>query len=322
MSDSRNLVIGFDGTWNEPQQTSEGEPAPTNVVKFMRAMKKPAGRMRRYYDKGVGTRAWESLPGGIVGYGLDKRVLGGYRFLHNCFRDAGFSHDQNKIFVIGFSRGAYTARRLAGLVNHCGLPKNSSDLELGLEIYREKNTEMVKSLKKSGRFFDIGIEMVGVWDTVKATNDPDYNDDLLPGCVNAGYHAIAIDEKRKSFPILRWKNDARALQNWFAGVHSDVGGGYANPGLSDIALKWMIYRANSHGLDFKKSYLDNDVDPRPDSLLHTSHKGIWKALGTDTRTILARDFVHRSVAERLDAKDDYHPANLPAKPRYWPPARG
>ena len=162
--------------------------------------------------------------------------------------------------------------------------------------------------------------MVGVWDTVKATNDPDYHDQELSGNVVAGYHAMAIDEKRKFFPVLRWKRDQRVLQAWFAGVHSDVGGGYANPGLSDIALNWMIYRAIGHGLKFKKSYLDEHVSPRPSAAIHDSFKGIWKPLGENERKILKTDFVHRAVAERLEKKPGYRPQNLPAEPRYWPPA--
>ncbi|MBW2275349.1 MAG: DUF2235 domain-containing protein [Deltaproteobacteria bacterium] len=319
MSETRNLVIGCDGTWNEPQQMSDGVPSPTNVVKFLRALKRLPGRQRHHYEKGVGSRAWESLPGGIYGYGLDKRVLGGYRFLRNCFADPKWERGQNRVFIIGFSRGAYTARRLAGLVAHSGIPKNSADTELGWEMYRERDLTTARALKREGRFFDTPIEMVGVWDTVKATNDPDYHDHVLSGNVVAGYHAMAIDERRKSFPVLHWKRDKRVLQTWFAGVHSDVGGGYANPGLSDIALNWMLYRALHHGVQFKQSYVDEHVNPRPGAAIHSSFKGIWKPLGENRRKILKTDFVHRSVAERLEKKARYRPENLPDDPRYWPP---
>lgn len=320
MTEIRNLVIGCDGTWNEPEQASDGNPVPTNVVKFMRAMKSLNGLQRKHYEKGVGTRAWEALPGGVYGYGLDKRVLGAYRFLRNRFADAEFKHKQNRVFILGFSRGAYTARRIAGLIAHSGIPKDSDDTELGWEIFREKNVETARALKQEGRFFSIPIEMVGVWDTVKATNDPDYHDETLPKRIKAGYHAMAIDERRKMFPVLRWKNDPRVLQAWFAGVHSDVGGGYAKPGLADITLEWMIYRAHGHGLRFRQSYMDAHVNPRANAIMHDSFKGIWKPLGENSRKILKTDFVHRSVTERLEKKPAYQPANLPENPRYWSPS--
>ncbi len=321
MSEIRNLVIGCDGTWNEPQQLNDGTPAPTNVVKFMRAMKSLSGRQKQHYEKGVGSRPWEALPGGIYGYGIDKRITGGYRFLCNQFRDPNWQDKKQKVFIIGFSRGSYTARRLAGLVTHSGIPKDPADVELGWNIYEHRDLTSAKALKKEGRFFNIPIEMVGVWDTVKSTDDPDYNDQQLSKIVVAGYHAMAIDEKRKFFPVLRWKSDARALQVWFAGVHSDVGGGYANSGLGDVALNWMIYRALSHGLEFKKNYMDENVDPRPAGLIHKSYTGKWKLLGEKTRKILKTDFVHQAVAERLGKKDSYQPENLPADPKIWPPAR-
>lgn len=319
MSDQRNLVVACDGTWNEPQ-INNSEEVDTNVVKFLQAMKRLDGVQYKHYEKGVGTRAWELAPGGVYGYGLNKRVLGGYRFLCNRFRDAGVSRENNRIFVIGFSRGSYTARRLAGLLNHSGLPVHPDDTEFGWEMYYNRDTISPARYQQEGRFFPVEIEMVGVWDTVKATNDLDYHDDILPANVKAGYHAMAIDEQRKPFSILKWKKDPRALQVWFAGVHSDVGGGYKikEQGLSDTALEWMIYRAFSHGLEFKQKYMDEQVHPNHKTKPHNSFKGIWKPLGADERQILATEWVHNSV-EKKRQDTAYNPSNLPASPRYWRP---
>lgn len=129
---------------------------------------------------------------------------------------------------------------------------------------------------------------------------------------------MAIDERRNPFSIHRWKNDSRVLQVWFAGVHSDVGGGYKKQGLSDIALEWMIYRAFSHGLEFKKRYLDENVFPNAKGTLHKSYKGIWRVLGEHDRHVLTTDFVHHTVEKRLQ-ETSYSPDNLPASPRYWRP---
>lgn len=312
----RRLIIGCDGTWNEPEQLENEKPAPTNIVKLMRALARQQGRQVPHYEEGVGTRTWEALSGGVYGYGLDKRVMGGYRFLRKRFRDRDWKREQNKIFIYGFSRGAYTARRLSGLIAHSGLPVNSRDDELGLELYLQRDTKSMKQLKKEGRFFDVPVEMVGVWDTVKATNDPDLDDTTLPANVSAGYHAMAINERRKFFPILRWKKEARAKEVWFAGVHSDVGGGYSAAGLADTALRWMIGCSLHHGLMFKAKYVKEKIKPNPTGKIHESYQGIWEPMGERIRKIRAADLVHPSVARRMKARPGYRPLNLPDDPMY------
>jgi len=317
MAHVRNLVVGCDGSWNEPEQRSDGKPAPTNVVKLTRAIASRGGRQVVHYEEGVGTREWESLPGGIYGYGLDKRVLGSYRFLRKRFADRRWSTEENRIFLFGFSRGAYTVRRLSGLIAHSGIPVRAKDTELGWEIYKERDVRSARMLKREKRFFDVPIEMIGVWDTVKATNDADYHDRKLSGNVVAGYHALAIDERRKFFPVLKWSRNARVLQVWFAGVHSDVGGGYADAGLADIALRWMIGRAYEHGLQFKASYVKRHIKPRAGARIHESYKGTWKLLGRRARRIPKTAWVHESVHRRLSMRASYRPRNLPAEAVYW-----
>lgn len=108
-----------------------------------------------------------------------------------------------KLFIVGFSRGAYAARRLSGVIAHSGIPVKASDVDKGWQMYLNRDRKSAKAMKKEGRFFDVKIEMIGVWDTVKATNDPNYDDKLISPNVNAGYHAMAVDEVRKFFPILR-----------------------------------------------------------------------------------------------------------------------
>ena len=205
------------------------------------------------------------------------------------------------------------------MIAHSGVPVDPEDTELGLEVYIKRDSVSARGLKENGRFIDVSIEMIGVWDTVKATNDPDYHDQLLPGNVGKGYHAMAIDEHRKGFPVLRWNRDPRALELWFAGVHSNVGGGYKNAGLSDIALEWMMYRAMEHGLEFKKSYLDGHVSPRASAKQRNSFTGIWKALGKKRRKVKKSDLIHRSVEKRMRVTKSYKPKDFPKKPRYWPP---
>ncbi len=310
MAKVRNLIVGCDGTWND---TDMG--ALTNVAKLLNACS--AKKQVTHYEEGVGTAHWEALPGGIYGKGLDRQILGGYRFLSKRFADAGWEREANKVFIFGFSRGAYAARRLAGLISQSGVPVEGSDIELSWQLYLKRDAISVKVLKEKGRLFDISVEMLGVWDTVKTTTDEDFNDNKLPKCVVAGYHAISIDEKRKFFPELQWDNEARVRQTWFPGVHSDVGGGYSESGLSDIALQWMIDHAYKHGLKIKASAMKK-LKKDPCGILHDSFGGIWKAFGEHVRPIAKSDTVHASTKERVQKMKDYTPSNLPARPNYGP----
>ncbi len=314
MQKSQNIIVGFDGTWNEPETKANGEVTGTNVVKFLSALM--SRDQQQHYESGAGTRAWEALPGGIYGYGLDKRILGAYRFLRRAFNVPQEQRQNLKLHIIGFSRGAYAARRLCGLLAHSGIPVKAADDERGWQMYQNRDTESAKVLKQDGRFFDVEIEMVIVWDTVKATNDADYSDDLLSANVIAGYHAMAVDEVRRFFPILRWKKDKRVKEVWFTGSHSDVGGGCCEKDLSDVALMWAINCAVKHGLRFKKSYIQRNIKPHIPGHVHDCFTGIWKPYGKSPRPITKKCAVHQSVATQLKAGVGYAPENLPADPNY------
>ena len=188
-------------------------------------------------------------------------------------------------------------------------------MNLVWELYKRQDEASIARLTEQGRLFPASIEMLGVWDTVKTTNDPDFHDHKLPDCVQHGYHAMAIDEKRRFFPVLRWNANAKVSQVWFAGVHSDVGGGYEERGLADIALRWMIDRAYGHGLRFLASEM-RKLDDDPNGQLHDSFQGIWKPLGAKKRTLADSALVHESVRERLQGATDYSPGNLPNNPNY------
>ena len=308
MAKIRNLIIGCDGTWNDTD-----DAALTNVPKLLNAC--TSKNQRVHYEEGVGTAYLEALAGGIYGKGLDRQILGAYRFLRKRFADKDWEKDANKVFIFGFSRGAYAARRLAGLIAQCGVPAKSRDIDLAWQLYCKRDKKSIIELKKQGRLFDISIEMLGVWDTVKTTTDEDYNDNKLPDCVVKGYHAMAIDEKRKLFPVLDWAVDGRVTQRWFPGVHCDVGGGYKECGLSDIALKWMIDHAYGHGMKFKASAVKK-LKKDPCAMIHESYEGIWKKLGSKVRLIKKSAKVQICTRERVQQKVDYNPSNLPTEPNY------
>lgn len=308
MAQTRNLIIGCDGTWNDTDSTI------TNVAKILNVC--AAKNQVTHYEEGVGTAYWEALPGGIYGKGLDRQILGAYRFLRRRFADSDWQREENKVFIFGFSRGAYAARRLAGLISRCGVPVKAADVDLAWQLYLRRDTVSSEKLKEEGRLFDIPVEMLGVWDTVKTTTDEDFNDLTLPSCVVKGYHAMAIDEKRKFFPVLKWDADDRINQIWFSGVHSDVGGGYADCRQSDIALRWMIDRAYEHGVRFKANAVNGLNKDYTSGTLHDSFEGIWETFGTSARQIGDSEKIHVSTRERVQKVAEYRPANLPQNPTY------
>lgn len=302
----RNLIVLYDGTWNDTD-------SDTNLKKLYNACS--SKKQKFNYEEGVGTAKCEAQTGGIYGANIDRQILGGYRFLRQRFQDPDYEKSENKIFIFGFSRGSYASRRLAGLVDFCGLPVKAKDADIAWQLYVNQNTSAVQHLIDEGRLFKVPIETVCVWDTVKITTDKDFNDHKLPSCVIAGYHAMAIDEKRKFFPVLKWNSESRVRQVWFAGVHSDVGGGYSRHSLSDIALKWMIDCASKHGLRVKGSLVRKLLPLKPQGKIHESFKGIWLVLGKKSRSIGVNALVHTSVKERK-AGVEYAPTNLPAAPNY------
>ena len=312
----KRLIISCDGTWNTPDQEEGGRKCPTNVVKFHNSVLPvdSAGvKQETYYHPGVGTEggALSRIAGGAYGKGLSRNIKSAYKWLA-CHYETG-----DEIYLLGFSRGAYTARSLAGFIGRCGLPVTSGQTEARiwervetayLNGYRERDP---KWRKPSWQWNDapVSIKFLGVWDTVGALGIPDdlailnliddpgkwsFHDTELGKHVNRARHAVAIDELRASFTPTLWTDgngvpladsgDGRVKQFWFAGVHSDVGGGYEHCGLSDLSLKWMIDEAAAAGLAFDPA-LTSQLSPDFRGPIHNSLKGPFKALKTRPRAI-------------------------------------
>jgi uncharacterized protein (DUF2235 family) len=125
----------------------------------------------------------------------------------------------------------------------------------------------------------------------------------------------SIDEKRKFFPVLKWNAEARVTQVWFPGVHSDVGGGHEESGLSDIALKWMIERAYEHGVRFKASAVKK-LKQDPCATMHDSLTGMWLKFGPKERPIPKTAKVQTITKKRVQKMADYNLGNLSENPNY------
>jgi len=249
----------------------------TNVVKLMDLVQPvaPDGTPQIiYYGKGVGTGNFlDRFFGGAFGDGLETNVKDAYRFLVQNYAEG------DEIYLLGFSRGAFTARSLAGLIRCAWLVRkeNASQINDAYKIYREKHAagadkpHAIAFREKYSR--QVRIKFIGVWDTVGALGVPigtilrratirehGFHDTGLSSYVDNAFHALAIDEGRYTFEPSLWKSEPREgqrlEQRWFAGVHSNIGGGYKEHGLSDYAFRWMADRAVECDLALHPSYLD------------------------------------------------------------------
>ncbi|MBW7903553.1 MAG: DUF2235 domain-containing protein [Rhodocyclaceae bacterium] len=309
----KNVVICCDGTWNTPDDHDGGMPTPTNVVRLYHALAEQDGdgvQQYKYYHPGVGTEGswWDKAVGGGTGRGLDRNIMSAYRALCDNY-EAG-----DRIFLFGFSRGAYTVRSLAGLVGVCGLLNTAgmAEDEVWQRIERifqagyRRKVESCAGWMAEGWAFHLqpciadAIRFVGVWDTVGALGVPDdmaflnlldslrdytFHDASLGKAIRTARHAVALDEMRASFQPTLWTDtEGRdAKQVWFPGVHSDVGGGYAECGLADGALKWMMDEAAGAGLVFDPE-MYGQVAPAARCVRHDSCKGVFALLPTQPRS--------------------------------------
>ena len=277
----RNLVVCLDGTSNEPESSN------TNVARIYDIAVKNEHQLA-YYDPGVGTmgarsattRAGKSLSrvaGLALGHGVKDNIEEAYRFLM-----ANYSTG-DQIYLFGFSRGAYTARALAGMLRTVGLLRPGADnlVPYALKLYAQAGKQSADEAEEKDFWrlrnqfndsfgnpdfpnrFAPQIQFLGVWDTVKFVGWFNWKAQLqqarwpftrkLPNVV-VGRHALAIHEKRRYYAEYRF--DARELASeardlsevWFLGVHSDVGGTFVDDHrLADISLKWMADEARAAG---------------------------------------------------------------------------
>lgn len=358
----KNIVLCSDGTGNRG-----GKIRGTNVWRIYSAVDRacrlpsPGGPQQiAFYDEGVGSDDFKlvKLLGGAVGWGLKRNIRELYTYLvKNYERD-------DRIYLFGFSRGAFTVRALAGLVCRVGLVDRhqcADDVELRRQVraavnayrwyYRNpgksldprvaalkllRNDDPERSVRK------IPIRFIGVWDTVDAVGLPfdelnwllelvypyKFKTRQLDPSVRHGCHALSIDDARRTFHPVMWdeqgESGGRIEQVWFAGVHSNVGGGYRRDEMALVALNWMMAKASAHGLRFKEQTwqrfaADADVHGKLyDSRAYLA--AYYRYQPRDVAALCARHGVravgaHASVFARIARfTRDYVPANLECAP--------
>lgn len=332
----KRLILCCDGTWNTADQQHDGNPCPTNVVRIALRVAKRDGDVLQviFYDQGVGTgNLVDRLSGGAFGDGLEDNIHDAYRFLVANY-ELG-----DELYLFGFSRGAFTARSIAGMIRKCGILRRDHADRYGeaLALYRNSEVhpdhETATTFRKDHcicRGEDIPIKLIGVWDTVGSLGIPlrglryltrrkhQFHDTELSKTVEHAYHALAIDEHRAPFEPTLWVYKPKPRQTveqvWFCGAHSDVGGGYPETDLSDISLQWMIEKAAGAGLAFDSVVVGNyRLSPNPLGVLHNSKTGLYRATMGIDRTVGTdpTQSIHPSVLQRWDNMD-YRPASLRA----------
>lgn len=324
----KKIIFCADGTWDHPGRTDSGLEADTNVYKFYKALPQLATQ-EPHYDDGVGADGGpiDRLLGGAIGEGLFAKVKAGYTTIARSYDDG------DSVYVFGFSRGAYTARSLAGMLAICGLPDEDKFTDQAtkdaFEAYRAGSTRqplLDSFVARYGRR-NVKIDMLGVWDTVGALGIPGdvfvgldtkiygFLDTGLHPDVQTAYHAVSIDERRREFVPTLWTSfmpNQHVEQVWFAGVHCDVGGGYADSGLADIMLGWMMAKAAQNGLTFDSSVLSRyspSAAKHSLDVIHESWSPLWGF--PRSRQISSPACFSNSVGIRREQLPTYRPANLP-----------
>jgi hypothetical protein len=374
----KRIIVLVDGTWNK-----EGAGADTNVAKldsgkkiitqaFIKAIATGGIVQHVHYHDGVGSdgNLTQRLLGGAIGLGLKKIIKQVYEFVVSDYT-AG-----DEIYIFGFSRGAYAARALAGLIGASGIQRKKNDdvFEIAWAHYRvtpsvreqpqtassadHKTLENYNSLAERQAFYDSrAIKCVAVWDTVGSYGIPagiglaalaryftlvtlGFHDTSFGDHIDVGLHAVAVDEHRRPFVPTFWtiakghQPRGHVEQTWFAGAHGNVGGGYAQSGLSDQALIWMIARVQAlTNMEFDVAAVRSNTRANIAEAVVDSTKG-WVIDHTfpHYRTILSpvaiqhgylfntedpteehiNERVHWSViAKRASAANQYSPPNLP-----------
>jgi glutathione S-transferase len=343
---TKQIVVCMDGTWNNPvEQTNvyrlfqmlpgDEQPVAENGPIRSHLVKRSEQLAALYLESiGKGGRT-QGLLGGTQGIGLHDSIIDAYLLTSQVYQRG------DKIWLFGFSRGAWAARSLAAFIARSGLLPAADAKDDGAADEAERiwlNYKEGRGKRRGGRFWkdhdETPIRMVGVWDTVGELGVPLFNglrlvdrDELsflkfsdreLSPRVEYGRQALAIDEERADFTPTLWAERSGIKQVWFAGAHADVGGGYENHALSDIALEWMMHEVNDldAGLRLSPGQLSQALAPDALQDRHDETRGpVWRTRPSKARQIPEAAELHASVLQRLRERADYRPkalADLPA----------
>ncbi|MBN7784596.1 DUF2235 domain-containing protein [Ponticoccus gilvus] len=254
-------VIILDGTMSSLEPGQE-----TNAGLTFRLLQE-RGHASLFYEAGVQWTDWAATADVAVGRGINRQIRRAYGYLSSRYRPG------DRIYLMGYSRGAYAVRSLAGIIDRVGLIRAEAATERNIQqIYRlyqlAPGGTAARDFARLYCHESAPIEMVGVWDSVKALglrlpllwrlteSDYEFHNHALGATVRRGYHALAYDETRQAYAPVLWSSppgwEGEVEQVWFRGTHGDVGGQIgmetaARP-LSNIPLVWMLDKLEASGV--------------------------------------------------------------------------
>jgi uncharacterized protein (DUF2235 family) len=351
---ARTWIVCIDGTWNQPGQrdrdpvSAKEEATSSNVVRTWEALADRTLARTFYYGSiapikpkilftgvegeviylaGIGTSGTvkHQVLEGATGTGTSERIRDAYRFLAERYQPG------DRIFGFGFSRGAFAVRSLAGLIDLAGLPTEPRALkeEELLEIYEAyMDSKLIdKTLYGAAA---APIDFLGLWDTVGALafgRTLGNFHRINPPNVKRVAHALALEEERERFEPAYWELSATAETQvdevWFSGCHTNIGGGYVDPNLSNIALFWMLQSARDAGLPLDARGIPGFDVTSPRAIQRNSYKEFYEGMGfigkiavsfdlrKEPRVIRTGQRIHQSVVERMQESTGEEPY-LPA----------
>ncbi len=265
-------IVILDGTMSSLSPGQE-----TNAGITYRLLSEVAGRSRASlrYEEGLQFLRWRDAMDVIEGRGIDQQIRRAYGFIASRYRPG------DRIFLLGYSRGAFAVRSLAGVIDRVGLLRAEHATVRNIrQAYRhyeaEGSSAAVATFAEKLCHKEVEIEMVGVWDTVKALGirvpllwrysqvEHGFHDHSLGDAIRHGYQALGMDETRQAYAPVMWESrdgwEGELEQVWFRGTHGDVGGhlgGFepARP-LANIPLVWMLEKAEGCGLQLPLGWRD------------------------------------------------------------------
>ncbi|MGR3715186.1 MAG: DUF2235 domain-containing protein [Thermohalobaculum sp.] len=322
---ARNLVFVSDGTLSTLRPGAE-----TNAGLLYRLLEEigPRSYQQCDYDPGVQGSGWGKWFNAITGMGINLAICQGYGFLASRYRLG------DRIYLFGYSRGAYAVRSLAGMIGSVGLLRREQathrNIRRAFRLYQRNGSSAARADFIARRCHDgIKIEMVGVWDTVKALGLPypvlsrlgqmatGFHDHTLGPHIGHGYHALAIDEDRTAFAPILWQRsehwEGRLEQAWFPGAHSDIGGDIgslakARP-LANMPLNWMLLRAARHGLVLPEGW-EGRFSEVPAAALVGNRSGLARLFLWRRPRVTGDgdgEAIHLSIRDRMAALPGYRP---------------
>jgi hypothetical protein len=301
---SRNLVVCFDF-----QQMPTFE-LNSNAYYLIRMAHSASERQIVYYDPGVrmhgGTGFLSLLRQNLRAaqrvwsrHDISEHVEYAYKFLMDNYREG------DRLFLFGSSAGGPMAITLAQVLEKFGLLDKAGSVVIPYAIHGLDRVSEVEAQEfKTSLSRECPPYFIGMWDCVRVIGafSRYRSNPRLSSKTAFGYHALAIDETRRFFKPVLWDNSAGPEQTleqvWFAGVHGDVSGSYRERGLSDIALKWMLDKANAAGMLIDQKLYD-ELEPDPLAKMHESRVGVLRVIPGSSRRIPNDATLHPSVMQRM-----------------------